>query len=126
MDAEDQKDMDCLLELLWKSQSDRETLKIVEVMRELNAREPIVLLGVEVDEEGQAGLQKWMNYIAERVRSFRRAANLSQKELAVRSKLPLDVIKRIEYAELSANHIVLTKLSNGLNIEYRDLDPTAD
>lgn len=70
-------------------------------------------------------LQKWVDYISGKIRDLRKAAKLTQEELAGRSGLPQSHISRLEKGQHSPSRETLEKLAKGLGVPVGQLDPSA-
>jgi DNA-binding XRE family transcriptional regulator len=71
-------------------------------------------------------LQKWVSYVAHKVEQLRKAAGLTQADLAVKCGLPQSHISRIESAKLSPSRATLDKIAKGLKIHINQIDPSAE
>lgn len=58
---------------------------------------------------------------ADRLRNFRQQQGLTQAELASRSHVSLDAVRRLEHARYSPTLDTITKLSDGLGISIQRL-----
>ncbi|MCC6423844.1 MAG: helix-turn-helix transcriptional regulator [Phycisphaerales bacterium] len=72
-----------------------------------------------------AKLQRWVEYVAQKVRQLRKQAKLTQVELAKKSGLPQSHISRIEAAKLSPSQATLEKIAKAMGRLLSDLDPSA-
>jgi len=70
-------------------------------------------------------LQNWVNHAAKKVEELRKAAGLTQIQLAEMSGLPQSHISRIESAKLSPSRATLEKIANALGLHVREIDPSA-
>ena len=80
---------------------------------------------LEADDEPRPKLQKWIDFVSEKIRSARAEADLTQTELAERSGLPQSHISRIENGKLSPSRATLEKIAKGLDRPLSDFDPSA-
>jgi len=70
-----------------------------------------------------SSLEKWLGYISARIASCRKAARLTQAELAAKAGLPQSHISRLEQGQHSPTHKTLQKIADALHIKLADLDP---
>jgi ribosome-binding protein aMBF1 (putative translation factor) len=70
-------------------------------------------------------LQKWIDFVSERIRALRKQAGLTQEELAAKSGLPQSHISRLESAKHSPSRITLEKIATALGVSVGELDPSA-
>ena len=125
--AEDRAALKRLTILLFKPDSGEEVVEILATMREIAGAKPVKLIPMELESDGSSdGLDNWKNHMAKTLKRLRKAANLTQGELADRSGLPQSHISRLEGAKHSANHITLKRLASGLGVKISELDPSAD
>jgi DNA-binding XRE family transcriptional regulator len=70
-------------------------------------------------------LQRWVDFVAAKVQELRKAAGLTQIEVAEKSGLPQSHISRIESAKLSPSRLTLEKIAAALGRSIHDIDPSA-
>ena len=70
-------------------------------------------------------LRKWADFVGQKVRERRKAAELTQEQLAEKSGLPQSHISRIEAARLSPSRATLEKIAEALGVSLKELDPSA-
>lgn len=121
---EDQKDLYKLVKAL-ATVKDAEELEAIRLaMVEILDQEPVGLVRMDPSER-PAKLQRWVEYIAQKVRQLRKQAKLTQIELAEKSGLPQSHVSRIESARLSPSQATLQKIAKAVGRPLSDLDPSA-
>jgi DNA-binding XRE family transcriptional regulator len=93
---------------------------------EILAQRPVRVLELDFLEGSNSELVQWTRFISKRIRKARKAAGLTQVELAERSGIPQSHISRLENGEHSPSAQTLKRLAQALNVPYEDLDPSAD
>jgi DNA-binding XRE family transcriptional regulator len=127
LSAEDQQDLYELVKSLG-GERDPEAMEAIRVaMREILDQEPSGVQGMSLTQSPQRTekLQKWVDWVADKVRALRKAAGMTQEELAEKTGLPQSHISRIESARLSASRITLEKIANALGRSISEFDPSA-
>lgn len=71
-------------------------------------------------------LKAWAEHVGRKIQELRKAAGLTQVQLAERAGLPQSHISRLENAEHSATNLTLEKLAGALGVSVGDIDPCAD
>ncbi len=69
-------------------------------------------------------LKEWKLYIANRVWFFRKRAKMTQRYLSMLARFPTRLIERIENENYSPNMDELRMISEALEIEVSEFDPT--
>jgi len=69
-------------------------------------------------------LQKWIDYVSDKIRAYRKTAGLTQEELAEKSGLPQSHISRLESGKHSPSRLTLEKLGAALGVSVREFDPS--
>ncbi len=124
--AEDRAALKRLTILLFEPDSGEDVAEILATMREIAGAKPVKLVPMELDPNGSDELDNWKSHTAKTLKRLRKAANLTQGELAKKSGLPQSHISRLESAKHCANHLTLTRLASGLGVKLSELDPSAD
>lgn len=93
---------------------------------EILAQNPIRVLELDLLEGSNSELVKWTKFISKRIRKARKAAGLTQVELADRSGIPQSHISRLENGEHSPSAQTLQRLAKALNVPCEHLDPSAN
>lgn len=123
---EDKNDLYELVTALGSSEAGSEEQEsIVLAMREILAQAPAAFRPLEVPPTPGDGLAKWMTWIGEQIRKHRKAASLTQEELAEKSGLPQSHISRLENGQHSPSRVTLERIANALAIPRGELDPSA-
>jgi DNA-binding XRE family transcriptional regulator len=124
--ADDKDDLYKLMLELPKASCAEELESVVVTMREILDQAPVTVRPVEMNDEAPgAGLQKWLDFVSERIRTLRKSAGLTQEELAAKSGLPQSHISRLEAAKHSPTRMTLEKIAQALGVEIGQLDPSA-
>jgi len=125
--SEDQKELYELVKGIAGQKDAEEVDAICRAMLEILDQEPsgLKVLDPAQPQNRPDKLEKWVSFIADRVQTLRKAAKMTQVELAERAGLPQSHISRIEKAKLSPSRATLEKITNALNVKLCDLDPSA-
>ena len=123
--VEDREDLHELCDILFSDESREEKVSAVKAMIEIFTGEPLVLEPMDLDEEPGPELQTWMDYVGGKIREYRKAAGMNQKELAKKSGIPQSHISRLENAKHSPSNITLQKIAKAIGIEVSLLDPSS-
>jgi ribosome-binding protein aMBF1 (putative translation factor) len=124
LSSEDQKDFYKLVNAL-ETAKDAEDLQAIRMaMMEILDQEPCGITRMDLPNR-PAKLQRWVEYVAQKVRQLRKQAKLTQVELAKKSGLPQSHISRIEAAKLSPSQATLEKIAKAMGRLLSDLDPSA-
>jgi DNA-binding XRE family transcriptional regulator len=128
LSREDQQDLYDLVKGL-RDAKDAEDVEAIRVaMSEILDQKPS---GLRVADRGLVAakrpekLQRWVDFVADRVQRLRKEANLTQTELAAKSGLPQSHISRIESAKLSPSQATLAKIAEALGKPLGVFDPSA-
>jgi DNA-binding XRE family transcriptional regulator len=70
-------------------------------------------------------LQKWIDYVGEKIRTHRKNAGITQEALAEKSGLPQSHISRLESGKHSPSRLTLEKIATALGISVGEFDPSA-
>ncbi len=123
---EDRNDLYELLKELVTAQTCDERESIGVTMLEILDQRPVQVQPMNLAEDPPGpGLQKWIDYVSGRIRTLRRAANLTQDELAEKAGLPQSHISRLESAKHSPSRATLEKIAAALGVPLGELDPSA-
>lgn len=76
--------------------------------------------------ERPAKLQRWVDWVATKVRELREKKGWTQEILAEKSGLPQSHISRIEGGRLSPSRKTIEKLASALGVPIATLDPSED
>jgi DNA-binding XRE family transcriptional regulator len=124
LSSEDQKDLYKLVKLLSSAKDADEVEAISAAMVEILDQDPCDLVPMNLPARPDK-LQRWVGYVAGKVRQLRDQAGLTQVELAKKSGLPQSHISRIEAAKLSPSQATLEKIGKAMNRPLSDIDPSA-
>ena len=124
----DREDLFELVQALRQARGPEETAEVVRAMEEILAQVPVRTQVMPLDDSKPmpAGLKKWARYVGDEIQKHRKAARLTQAELAEKTGLTQSHISRLENGEHTATHLTLEKIARSLNIEIRQLDPHKD
>lgn len=95
-------------------------------MEEILAQTPIRSTPMPMPDEPSLPANKWAEHVGRRIQELRKAARLTQIQLAERADLPQSHISRLENAEHSPTNHTLEKIARALGTSVRDLDPLAE
>lgn len=126
---DDKEDLYDLMKELLASESGEEFESVVTAIREILDQKPLGLKQMEQPEkeaETGTGLQRWINFVSERIRTLRKEAGLTQEELAERSGLPQSHISRLESGKHSPSRVTLEKIAAALGLPIGRFDPSAE
>jgi DNA-binding XRE family transcriptional regulator len=125
--VDDRQDLYDLVKGLAEAKDPEEVEAIRVAMREILEQSRSGVHGMNLDQPASRTekLQKWIAYVANKVQEKRKAAGLTQIELADKSGLPQSHISRIESAKLSPSRTTLEKIAKALNWSISELDPSA-
>lgn len=121
---EDQKDLYKLVKELATVRDDEDLEAIRVAMMEILDQEPGGLTLMQPSDR-PAKLQRWVQYVAQKVRQMRKHTGWTQIELAEKSGLPQSHISRIEAAKLSPSRVTLEKIAKAMGRPLSELDPSA-
>ena len=121
---EDKEELCELLKELPIAEDHEELNSIMVAMREILDQQPIRIrrLDQSDDVHPRVGLQGWMDFVSARIRALRKAADLTQEELAAKSGLPQSHISRLEAAKHSPSRVTLEKIANALGVHVGEFD----
>jgi len=126
------EDRDDLFELVMelpqviRDQDQEELQRIWIAMREIMADCPSRVRAMELAAPGpRKSLKPWLQYISTRIKACRKAAKLTQDELAEKSGLPQSHISRLEAGRHSPSRVTLEKIAKALDIPLGTFDPSA-
>jgi ribosome-binding protein aMBF1 (putative translation factor) len=127
LSQDDQNDLYELVKGLREAKEPEDVEAIRVAMGEILDQEPCGLqVSSLLQQTGRPEkLQRWVDFIAEKVQKVRKETGLTQIELAAKSGLPQSHISRIESAKLSPSQATLTKIAHALGKQLSDLDPSA-
>src|ERR1700693_4446543 len=92
-------DRDDLYELMKEipvAETEEDLQEVFVGMSEILDQKDVSLEKLNCDNKAGNGLQKWIDFVAERIKFLREAAGLTQTELAEKSGLPQSHISRLE------------------------------
>lgn len=105
--------------------AERDSIRIA--MEEILARPTVGASSMPLpDERPTRGLKKWAEHVGATIRDLRKAAGLTQVELAAKAGLPQGHISRLENAEHSATNYTLAKIAGALGVEIGQIDPCSE
>ncbi len=120
---EEKNDVCTLMNELANTQSPDEITEIFQTIEEILSQRKITLTKMDFDSESSDG--NWKAFVSKTIREQRRAAGITQEELAIKSGLLQSHISRLENGQYSATRITLVKISKALGIPLSKLDPSA-
>ena len=124
--AEDRQDLYELSKIIMTTDSAEEFEGAATAMYEILEKQPACGVSeMRFHAQPPAELAKWLKYVSKRIRDVRRAANLTQKELAAQTGLPQSHISRLENGKHSPSRTTLTKVAAATGKKLSDLDPSA-
>lgn len=123
--ANDRQDLYDLVKGLAHAKDPEEVEAICVAMKEILEQAPSGVRAFEGAGRRNDKLQRWVDHAARKVEELRKAAGLTQVELAEKSGLPQSHISRIESAKLSPSRATLEKIAKALNLAISDMDPSA-
>lgn len=113
--------IDCVL-----GTGDRDDVpEIVDTMKEIIGAKTSTAKAFDTD-ECSVETNKWLEYISGKIKDARKAAGLTQAQLAEKSGLPQSHISRLENAEHSPSRKTLEKIAVALGIDVKTFDPCSD
>ncbi len=124
--AEDRESMFRLFRGLGETRDEEEVSSILAAMREILGGKPSGLRPMVAGEEGRGTLARWRAFVSAKVLAARKAAKLTQVQLARRSGLPQSHISRIEAGRLSPSRATLERLAEALERPLVDFDPSGE
>jgi DNA-binding XRE family transcriptional regulator len=124
---EDQNDLFQLAKEIFRAETIEEWESIYTAMIEIMDQAPAKVKEMELasDAESNPGLQKWIDWVSDKIRTCRKAAGLTQEELAEKSGLPQSHISRLENGQHSPSRATLEKIAAALGVEVSQFDPSA-
>lgn len=124
---EDRNDLYDLTKELAKAEKCEDTESIAMAMLEILEQDSVRVkeLNLAAEEQPGKGLQKWMDYVSEKIRVLRKEADMTQEELAEKTGLPQSHISRLESAKHSPSRATLEKIANALGVPVSAFDPSA-
>lgn len=122
---EDKEDLFELTKILFSTDDDEERRSAARAMNEIMEQRPIKLVKVPEPEDVSEKLGKWLTYISGKIREARKAAGMSQAELAEKAGLTQSHVSRLENGDHSPSHQTVKKIADALGIPHRELDPSA-
>lgn len=69
-------------------------------------------------------VQKWSEWVGQKVREFRKLAQMTQSELSEKSGLPQSHISRIENGEISPTRATIERIAAAFGRGIEDFDPS--
>jgi DNA-binding XRE family transcriptional regulator len=125
--TEDQRELYELVKGLGGAKDPDEIEAIRVAMHEIldQERSGIKRMNLQESSPRPEKLQRWVDFVAAKVQELRKAAGLTQIEVAEKSGLPQSHISRIESAKLSPSRLTLEKIAGALGRSLHDLDPSA-
>lgn len=122
---DDRRDLFELVKVLFTAEDREEVDSAAEAMVEILDQSSVRVMRQNEVKPGRE-LDGWVTFVSDRIRELRRAANMTQEELAKASGLPQSHISRLERREHSPSFATLEKLATGLGVPVSDLDPSAE
>ena len=114
----DREDLFEQFQALQQASGAEEAAEIVRAMEEILAQVPVRTQAWPLNDSKPmpAGLEKWAKYVGGEIQKLRKAASLTQAELAEKAGLAQSHISRLENGEHTATHLTLEKIAQALNI----------
>jgi DNA-binding XRE family transcriptional regulator len=125
LSKEDKEDLYELMKEIGSAETAEELNDIGTGMLEILDQAPVTLAKLDLDNKPTNGLQKWIEFVGNRIREHREAAGMTQVELAEKSGLPQSHISRLEGRKHSPSRATLEKIAKALGVVVSDLDPSA-
>lgn len=122
---DDKEDLFQLSKLLFTTTDEEERNSAHNAMLEILEQSPGKVIRVPPCEEPGADLESWVGFVSGKIREYRKAASLTQQELARKSGIPQSHISRLENGEHSPSFVTLERIARALSIEVSALDPSA-
>ena len=123
LSKEEKDDVCTLMNELANTQSPDEITEIFQTIEEILSQRKIALTKMDFEAETSDG--NWKTFVSKTIREQRRAAGITQAELAEKSGLLQSHISRLENGQYSATRITLVKIAKALGIPLSKLDPSA-
>lgn len=108
------------------SDDEEEQRSAMKAATEILDQNPVRVLKSDLLEGASSELKKWTGFISKKIRKARKAAGLTQAQLAERSGIPQSHISRLENGEHSPSAQTLQRLAKAMNLRYEELDPSAE
>ncbi len=124
LDKDDKNDLYELMKELSSADSE-DTNEICVGMLEILDQAPVTASQLDSAKEPTAGLQKWIDYVADKIRKLREERGLTQVQLAEKSGLPQSHISRLEGRKHSPSRMTLEKIAFALGVDVSAFDPSA-
>jgi DNA-binding XRE family transcriptional regulator len=122
---EDKDDLFELSKVVLTSDSQEEIDRARAGMQEILEQQSAALVPVRAAEGPGNELTNWISFVSNKIRDTRKAANMTQEQLAQKSNLPQSHISRLEKGEHSPTFATLEKLARALGVPVSDFDPCA-
>ncbi len=123
---DDKQDLYELLKEIPSAETNEDLEQIVIGMREILDQAPVTLQKLNCETPCTNGVQKWIDYVGDKIKQLREARGMTQEDLAEKSGLPQSHISRLESRKHSPSRATLEKLAKALNVSLSELDPSAD
>ncbi len=76
--------------------------------------------------ENASSLADWIDYASNKIKELRKAAGMTQVELAEKSNIPQSYISRLENGEHSPTAKTISKIAKALGVSAKEIDPSAE
>ncbi len=124
---QDREDFGELWDFLWSEDASEEDIEaaknaIVEILTRKTSR----IQAIPLLSNGSQSLAKYRRIVGAKIRELRKAANLTQEQLAEKAGILQGYISRLEKDEHSPSHKTLAKIADALGVAVTELDPTCD
>lgn len=122
---EDKDDLYELLPfLLGDDEEARESAQVA--VREILDQKKLTISRDRMENPPGGKLQKWLDFVSDRLRQARKDSDLTQEELAEASGIPQSYISRLERGRHSPSSKTLETLAKALNVPVSMFDPSAE
>lgn len=122
----DREDLYKLSKILMTDHSEEERDSAAVAMNEILDKGPTGgVTQMELSETPVGELDRWLEFVSEKIRSARTEAKLTQEELAEKAGLPQSHISRLENGKHSPSRSTLEKIAVAIGRPISDFDPSA-
>jgi DNA-binding XRE family transcriptional regulator len=122
----DRQDFHELWEFLLSTADPEEIVATRRAMIEILTRQRSGIRKLSLEDAGRDKLSGYREYVGERIRAARKAAGLTQEELAAKAGILQGYISRLESNEHSPSHKTLKRIADALGIPVTEFDPSCD
>ena len=124
-----QSDQDDLFDLvrILPNADPEEVENCLLTIREILEQNPSRVHGMDAPSDAKqfpSGLKKWISFVSRRIASERRAAGLTQAQLAQKAGLPQSHVSRLESGKHSPSRATIEKIARALRKPVSAFDPS--